>query len=317
MKVAVLGVWHVHTKYHVKTALKYGEVVGFYERDDRLAEDFQREFGIPRFQTREELLASEAEGVIICSATSDHSSDVAAAAKAKKKIFCEKLLALTSEECAGIIEAVESNGVELTLEFEQKYIANRRAVIAAAKSGELGKINFVRFRYCHSGSSEDQIPAHFYNRAETGGGVIADHGAHGFYMINEVLGMPVSFASVGSVACENVSALAKNKDRVEDNAATLMLFPDGAIAVNECSSVCGNATSAFEVYGEKGFVCTYNDGIKKCSELTGGETVELEAGKGLPLPLVQFMKGEHYPGCSVYDGAALTKMIEAAYKGMM
>ena len=317
MKVAVLGVWHVHTKYHVRTAMKYGEVIGFYEKNDSLAEDFLSDFDIPRFGSREELFASEAEGVIICSATSDHRADVIAAANAKKSIFCEKLLALTGEECDEIVKAVEKNGVRLTLEFEQKYIANRMAVIAIAKSGELGKINSVRFRYCHSGSSEDRIPAHFYNRAETGGGVIADHGAHGFYMIHEILGMPESFASVGCVACENPSALAKNADRVEDNAATVMRFSNGAIAVNECSSVCGNSPSAFEVYGEKGFVCTYNDGIKKCSDKTGGEIVELDFGKSLPLPLVQFMKKESHPGCSVYDGAALTEMIEAAYKGMV
>ena len=317
MRIAVLGVWHVHTKYHVRCAMKYGEVIGFYEKNDALAEDFLRDIDIPRFNSREDLLASGAEGVIICSATSDHCGDVIAAANAKKKIFCEKLLAPTSEECEKIINAVEENGVELTLEFEQKYIANRMAVVSVAESGELGKINFVRFRYCHSGSSEDHIPAHFYNRAETGGGVIADHGAHGFYMIRQILGMPISCVSLGGVACENPSALAKNIDRVEDNAATLMLFPGGAVAVNECSSVCGGAPSAFEVYGEKGFVCTYNDGIKKCSPQTGGETVELPAGRSLPLPLAQFMKGERYPGCSVYDGAALTKMIEAAYKGMI
>ncbi len=317
MKTAVLGVWHVHTKYHVKTAMKYGQVIGFYERNDALAEDFMRDTDIPRFKTRKELFESEAEGVIICSATRDHCEDVIAAANAKKKIFCEKILAPTSEECKKIIKTVEENGVELTLEFEQKYIANRMAVVSVAKSGELGKINFVRFRYCHTGSSEDQIPAHFYDRAETGGGVIADHGAHGFYMIHQVLGMPESIVSAGGLACENPSALAKNKDRVEDNAASVLKYPNGAIAVNECSSVCGNAPSAFEVYGEKGFVCTYNDGIRKCSELTGGEIVELEAGRSLPLPLVQFMKDEHYPGCSVYDGAALTEMIEAAYKGMV
>ena len=317
MKTAVIGVWHVHTKYHVKTAMKYGEVIGFYEKNDALAEDFMRDFDIPRFKSREELLASGVEGAIICSATSDHCADIIAAANAKKEIFCEKLLALTEKECDKIINAAEENNVRITLEFEQKYIANRMAVIAVAKSGELGKINFVRFRYCHSGSSEDQIPAHFYDRAETGGGVIADHGAHGFYMIHEVLGMPESIISIGSVACENRSALAKNTDRVEDNAAAIMRFSNGAIAVNECSSVCGNSPSAFEVYGEKGFVCTYNDGIKKCSGSTGGEIIEFEAGKSLPLPLVQFMTGKHYPGCSVYDGAALTKMIQAAYSGMI
>ena len=318
MKTAVLGVWHVHTGYHVRTAMKYGDVIGFYEKDDALAAEFMREFGLPRFKTRDELLASEAEGVMICSATADHRDDAVAAARAKKDIFCEKLLAPTAAQCREIAAAVAENGVRLTMEFEQKCVANRRAVVEVARSGELGRITFVRFRYCHSAASDDLLPERFYRRAEACGGVIADHGAHGLYMIRELLGAPLSAATAAGVSCRNPSALAKNADRVEDSAVTVMRFAGGATAVNECSWVNGNSVSAFEVYGEKGFVCTCGDGIKKCSEATGGETVVIEnVGPSLPLPLKQFMTGEHHPGCSVRDGAELTEMVEAAYANMI
>ena len=63
MKTAIYGVWHVHAPGYTKTAQEYGEVVGFYERNDKLAEDFAKQFNIPRFNTPEELLASDAEGV--------------------------------------------------------------------------------------------------------------------------------------------------------------------------------------------------------------------------------------------------------------
>ena len=36
MKVAVLGVWHVHAKDYAKHAIEHAEVLGFYERDDKL-----------------------------------------------------------------------------------------------------------------------------------------------------------------------------------------------------------------------------------------------------------------------------------------
>ena len=318
MKVALLGVWHVHAGYHTRTAMKYGTVTGFYEKDDALAREFAREFGLRRFGTREELLASGVDGVMICSATCDHASDAVAAARAKKDIFCEKLLAPTSAECRDIAAAVAENGVRLTMEFEQKCVANRRAVVAAAKSGELGKINFVRFRYCHGAASEDLLPARFYSRAQAGGGVIADHGAHGLYMIREVLGAPETAVTLAGVRCENPSALAKNVDRVEDSAVTVFRFADGAVAVNECSWVERCSDSVFEVRGEKGFVCTYGDGIKKCSEATGAKTVVTEdVGPSLPLPLKQFMTGEHYPGCSVRDGVDLTETVETAYANMI
>ena len=76
MKTAIYGVWHVHAPDYTRTAQKHGEVVGFYEPDDALAKAFGDLFGLPRFATPEELLASDAEGVIVCSATNTHADDM-------------------------------------------------------------------------------------------------------------------------------------------------------------------------------------------------------------------------------------------------
>jgi predicted dehydrogenase len=103
MKIAVFGVWHVHAPDYTKKAMELGQVVGFYERDEALASDFAKRFDIPRFKTAEELLESDAEGVIVCSASSDHCEDMIRIANAKKHIFTEKVLALTDEECDGNI----------------------------------------------------------------------------------------------------------------------------------------------------------------------------------------------------------------------
>lgn len=76
MKIAIFGVWHVHAADYTKTAMEFGEVIGFYEKIDSFAEDFARKFNIPRFKTPDELLKSDAEGVIVCSASCDHAEDI-------------------------------------------------------------------------------------------------------------------------------------------------------------------------------------------------------------------------------------------------
>ena len=86
MKVAILGVWHVHAPDYTNHALSLGEVVGFFERNDTLAEAFAARFGLPRFETVEDLLASDCEAVIVCSATKDHAADMIAAARAGKQL---------------------------------------------------------------------------------------------------------------------------------------------------------------------------------------------------------------------------------------
>ena len=95
MKTAILGVWHVHAPAYTKTAAEHGEVLGFFERNDALAEAFAAKTGLTRFPTREALLTSGCEGVIVCSATCDHEEDIIAAAEAGKHVFTEKVLALT------------------------------------------------------------------------------------------------------------------------------------------------------------------------------------------------------------------------------
>ena len=102
MRTAVCGVWHVHAPEYTQRAIELGQVVGFYEPDDAMAERFQKMFDLPRFDTLEQLLSSNAEGVIVCSATSRHPELKVRIADAGKHIFTEKVLALTTEDCLKI-----------------------------------------------------------------------------------------------------------------------------------------------------------------------------------------------------------------------
>ena len=313
MKVAVCGVWHVHATDYTKAALEAGEVLGFFERDDSLAEAFLQKHDLPRFSSLEELLQSEAEGVIVCSASSDHAEDMIRIAKAGKSIFTEKVLALTDEDCERVEQAVKENGVGFTISLFQKYLASRMKVKEIVDSGELGKLNYMRFRNCHSGSIANWLPAHFYNAEQCGGGAMIDLGAHGMYLTEWILGMPVAASSTFTVCCENEAALEKNKDRVEDNAVTVMRFENGAIAVNETGFVSGYSPVTLEVHGERGSVRMSNNHVYKRTKATEGKELELELGEDLPLPILQFLKGEQLEGCGMAEAKALTHMMTLAY----
>ena len=311
MKVALLGAWHVHAADYTRKALEMGEMVGFYERDDALAEAFGKAFGIPRFETREALLGSCAEGVIVCSATRDHAEDILAVARAKKQIFTEKVLALTDEDCDKIEAALEENGVSLTISLFQKYLGSRMAVKEIADSGELGKINYLRFRNCHSGSTRDWLPPHFYNREQCGGGAMIDLGAHGMYLIDWLLGEPQSYQSAFTHACRDEKDAILNPDGIEDNAVTVMTYEDGTIAINETGFVSDGAPVLFEIGGEEGYLLF--DGEKAYLSTLAEGKVELELPAPVALPIERFIKGEDVPGCGMAEAIALTRMMEGAY----
>ena len=315
MKIAILGVWHVHAPDYTRRAMEKGEVIGFFERDDRLAEGFLRDMGvdIPRYATLDDLLAGEADGVIVCSASCDHTEDIIAAAKAGKHIFTEKVLALTDEECDAIAAAVEESGVTFVISLFQKYLGSHLAVKAVADSGELGKINYLRFRNCHSGSMHNWLPTHFYNARECGGGAMIDLGAHGMYLTHWVLGLPVAATSAFTLACDRADVAEKNSDRVEDNAVTVMSYANGAIAINETGFVSGCDPVVFEIHGEEGYVRMEGARVVKCTRSTDGKPVEIPCEASLPQPLEQFLTGDILPGCGMEEACALTHLMVMAY----
>ncbi|MBE6691130.1 MAG: Gfo/Idh/MocA family oxidoreductase [Ruminococcaceae bacterium] len=313
MKIAIFGVWHVHAADYSKTAMELGEVVGFYEENDALAEKFASKFNIPRFSTPGELLKSDAEGVIVCSASSEHADDIIKIAKAGKHIFTEKVLALTDADCDRIETAVNKSGVNFVISLFQKYLGSRMAVKEVASSGELGKLNYMRFRNCHSGSTKDWLPKHFYNARECGGGAMIDLGAHGMYLTEWILGMPVKASSEFTVSCEIESVKEKNSDRVEDNAVTVMSFENGAIAVNETGFVSNYSPVTLEVFGEDGYVRMVGKRVVKCTKATDGVEVELAVEADRPSPLVQFLTGDILDGCGMKEAKALTHMMTLAY----
>ena len=311
MKTAVCGVWHVHAGDYTKHALALGEVLGFWEEDDALAEQFQSVFPIPRFESLEALLQSDAEGVIVCTATNEHIDVMPKIAAAGKHIFTEKVLALTSADCEAIEKAVSDSGVTFTISMPHKTMAPHNAVKSVVGSGELGKINYLRFRNCHSGSTRGWLPTHFYDEAQCGGGAMIDLGAHGMYLTHWLLGMPVTAKSAFTVAHDTP----KNIDSVEDNAVTVMTFPDGAIAINETGFVSEHSPLVLEVSGELGYVRMEGSTVVKCTTATEGKTVEVPLGEALPLPIEQFLKGEVLPGFGMEEAKALTKFMEMAYAG--
>jgi predicted dehydrogenase len=134
------------------------------------------------------------------------------------------------------------------------------------------------------------------------------------YLIHWLLGMPCSASSAFTLSCENEDTLAKNLDRVEDNAVTVMAFENGAIAVNETGFVSNISPVILEVHGEAGYVRMEGDSVVKCTKATNKEKVAVEVKESRPIPLEQFLTGKPLEGCGMSEAKALTHMMVMAYK---
>ena len=311
MKLAICGAWHVHAKDFVKIALEENaEITGVYDEDAKLRHALATEFGLNEYETIDELLASDAEGVAVASSSDLHAEHMIKIANAKKDIFTEKVLALTTKECLEVKKAIEENGVKFVISFVQKRLGSFLKAKEIVDSGEIGKVNYLRFRNCHNGSMTF-LPPRFYNRKQCGGGAMIDLGAHGMYVTDWFLGMPQSAKSAFTYSYKTE----KNIDEVEDNAVTVMTFEDGAIAVNETGFVSRFYPMVLELGGENGRIYAEGNGtIKVASPATEGKLVDVEPLETRLHPLRQFIRNEIQEGIGIEEAIRLTKMMEIAYQ---
>ena len=317
MKTAICGAWHVHASDYTRSALERTdtEVVGFFEQDEKLRAAFSEKYpDILAFSSFEELLASDAKSVICCTSSDTHCEYMVRAAQAKKDIFTEKVLALTSEECERVKNAVKENGVRFAISFPRKYDGGIRRVKEIVDSGELGKINYVRFRNCHGGSVYNWLPEHFFSKKQCGGGAMIDLGAHGMYVIDWLLGLPEKYTSAFTVRDSNP----KNTDRLEDNAVTVMTYKDGTIAINETGFVSYADPMSLEVSGDKGY-CRWAAGLNviKSTVQTERKPVTVEELPKTEYPIDIFLSGKDPDGCGIDHAVNLTKMMEGAYANII
>lgn len=315
MKVAVCGAWHVHAIGYAQQAMKTEgiELIGFYEENPVLRDEFAKVVNIPCFPNFQALLDSDAESVIVCTSSDTHADYMVAIANAGKHIFTEKVLALTTADCLRVKEAVERNGVRFVISLVHKKAPGILAVKALADSGELGRLNFVRFRNCHGGSVAGWLPTHFFNKQECGGGAMIDLGAHGMYLIDWFLGMPQRYQSSFTVWDSNP----KNVDRLEDNAVTMMTYANGAIAINETGFITSESPMMLEVGGDKGYArFVAGEGVVKNTSATEGKNVAVEMPDPLPSPLALFLQGCTNTDCGMTEALHLTAMMEGAYSNL-
>ena len=307
MKVAIWGVWHVHAKDYTKKAKEFGEVVGVYDDNADWKNSFAKTMEIPAFETAEDLLCSDAEGVIVCTATDAHPDVMVKIAERGKHIFTEKVLALSEEECIRVENAVRAAGVRFVISLVQKFNATHLTVRDLIARGEIGKVNYLRFRNCHSGSIDHWLPAHFYNLKECGGGAMIDLGAHGMYLIDWLLGEPQSYQSAFTHSCRDEKDAILNPDGIEDNAVTVMTYEDGTIAINETGFVTKGFPMTMEVGGDRGYIVAAGGKVT----LNGSEVPMVAAQDA---PIVAFMKGNDIEGAGLAEARALTRMMVGAYR---
>jgi predicted dehydrogenase len=197
--------------------------------------------------------------VDICTPHDSHEEIVTAAAKAGKHIYCEKPLARTLEEANRAAEVVRSAGVSLGLTFNFRFFPCVLRARQLIDEGFVGRIFSFHGRYFRASYIDPLRPmAWRLRKAQAGGGIVIDSGAHLVDLTHFLLGDVAEVRATldtphkqrpkakGSSEMETVD--------VEDMAFAQLRLPGGALGTWEMSRVATGATNDiwFEVRGDKG-----------------------------------------------------------------
>lgn len=314
LRIAMVGKWHVHAVDYAKMVRERSEkalITCVWDNNIKRGGEWAKELDAEFIEDYDNLLLrDDVDGIIVDTETSLHHEIMIKAAKAKKHIFTEKVLAPTISECEDISKIVSENNVQFCISFPQMCRPEFVFVKQLVDSGKLGKINHMRVRNGHDGAVANWLPDYWYNKKDACGGVMLDLGCHPMYLSRWILGEPESISSTFSYI---------TKREVEDSAVCTIKFKNNAISIVESSFVAPCSPYIMEVYGEKGsvFVNEKDIEIHKKENNQTIITVPKELPQQLPQAIDQWIKACETGGKCIFDmkkAIELTQLMQSAYK---
>jgi len=261
----------------------------------------------------DKFLASDIDGVIICSENVKHLEMVERAAKAGKWILCEKPLATTIADAKAMIAACKKAKVGLGTAFPCRYAEPAIVAKNAIASGRFGDV------YAANCTNNGQFPGGWFaDEKLAGGGATMDHTVHVADLLRWITGKEFK-----SVYCENGTLL--HKGIKTDDLGSLHMEMDGGIQVSHiaswsrCKSFPTWGDVTMEIIAEKGVVRVdafnqklnvYNDDVMKAQWAFWGGNPDL----GLVQDFIAAVDERRQPTVTGEDGLRAVEVTVAAYK---
>ena len=220
------------------------------ERLSRFCEAFAVQDGYANYK---ELLArKDLDAVLICTPTHTHAAIAIEAARHRKHIFCEKPMAMTSEDCERMVEATSEAGVVLQIGYVLRFSSERGRIKEAIENGEIGRPVFWREIYNPRGGPVQK----WVHDKKLGGGIVWEN-SHTLDFLCYVFGDPETVMAIGGrYKPENTTA--------QDTIGVLLVFPGGDKALFTDSyalagfgwgkTACRPTLLQIDIIGPQGFI---------------------------------------------------------------
>jgi len=233
------------------------ELVAACDPVEEAAKKFSEEHNnVPYYTDLEAMLKrDDVHAVCICTPSGMHSDQAVMAAQAKKHVLCEKPLDITLPKIDRMIAVCKEEGVKLGGIFQRRTYEASRKVRDAVQGGLLGRMVLGDIYQKFYRSPEYYLSGAWRGTWEMdGGGALMNQGVHGIDLLLWIMGDVKSVLAKADHLVRDIE--------VEDTAAAIVTFENGAFGVIEGTTSCNPGEAArLELHGEKGTIILTDSGI--------------------------------------------------------
>ena len=234
-KVGVAGLVHDHIWNELQhwRSLPNAEIIAVGDVNAPLRERAQGEFGIGRAYTSwQEMLEHEDLDIVQAAMENNAGADIVEACASKGiHVISEKPMAATLAQANRMAKAAAHAGTLLLINWPTAWSATIQEWERRLLAGDIGQINYLKFRSAHNGPKEIGCSTYFtewlYNAEKNGAGALIDYCSYGANMNARFLGLPASVTGMRGT-------LVKDYPVPDDNAIILMQYPH-AFGIAEAS----------------------------------------------------------------------------------
>lgn len=272
-KIAIAG-YGGQGAWHARSIMAHDvvELIGIYDpKPER--NTLARQNGIVTFASYDELLASDADIVVIATPNDVHKELCVRAMDAKKSVICEKPVTMSVSDFDEITAAEKRNGVVFMVHQNRRWDTDFLAVKDLIETEKIGKPLFVA-SYVHGSRG---IPGDWRQEKRYGGGMILDWGVHLIDQMLQLIKSPIS-----SLYCMETHY---TNSEVDDGFKLYLNFECGVTTLVEVGTYNFISLPRFYAQFEQGTaeIVGWNDNVhvKECLNWGEGDVHPVQTASGI------------------------------------
>lgn len=315
IKIGIISFAHMHAYSYAQSLIDLPgvEFSGVWDADASRGEEAARQYDALFYKKLDDLLATNIDGVIVCSENVKHRAHVEASAEAGKWILCEKPLATTIADAKAMIAACKKAKVGLGTAFPCRYVERLQDMKARLDKGEIGEL------IAAACTNNGQFPGGWFaDPKQSGGGAVMDHTVHIADVMRWLTGKEFT-----KVYCTKGKLL--HDDIKTDDVGSLHLEMEGGLKLSHVAS--WNRPTSFATWGDvtmdlagtKGslFIDAFNEKVDVYSNAAGKAEWAFwgaNADLGLVRDFMRSIREQNQPSITGEDGLQTLKLTIAAEK---